>query len=273
MGNFISNLIARHTTAASYVMPRHRGRFEPQPGAPAEAMPAYFRADASPSADNTPAAASARPERAEGTPASAPLHEAHMQQKQYKPAVPPANRTVAPPETLLSLFTPPATEPPAASPSSNSVQEHALPGNYPDPVPIPGTVNNLFANHPPPVSREANTPPLPPEQEQHTAARPLYFTVSPPGQQGTAFTVNTVNNGKASTVSPYWENHFSPDRNTQRSALYSNAASAPQPVIKVSIGRIDVRAVTQSAAAKQGSAAKPAMSLDDFLKKRSGGTS
>ena len=267
MGNFISNLITRHTTAASYVMPRHRGRFEPQAG-PAEAAPAYLRTDVPPPADpadDTPAAANALPERPNSTPQSSP----HQQERDYRPPVPPAKRTVVPPETLLPLFTPPATPLPDAQPSSHNVQEQAIPGNYPGPVAIPGTVNNLFAKHPPPGFREANTPSLPPEgeQEQHAAARPHYFAINPPGQQGIAFTVDTGNNGKGSTVSSYRENHFSPDRNTQRSGQYSVAASAPQPVIKVSIGRIDVRAVTQPAAAKQGTAAKPAMSLDDFLKK------
>lgn len=267
MGNFISNLIARHTTAASYVMPRLRGRFESQPGPAAETRPVYARGNVSPSADDPAAAAGALPERPNA--AGTPPHEPHMQERDDKPSVPPANSTVAPPETLLSLFTPSSAGPPAADPLPGSGGEQPLAGNYPDPIPMGGTVNNLFVNHPLTENSETDTPFTQPEQEPHAAARPLYFTISPPGQ-GLAF---NLNNGNGSTISPQWFNHFSPDRNMQRSGQYSVAASAPQPVIKVSIGRIDVRAITQPAAAKNNTAAKPAMSLDDFLKKRSGGTS
>ncbi len=47
--------------------------------------------------------------------------------------------------------------------------------------------------------------------------------------------------------------------------------STTQPsIIKVNIGRIDVRAVTQQQASKEPSRPKAGMSLDDFLKKKNG---
>lgn len=254
MANFISNLIARHTTAANYVLPRLRGRFEPQPGPATEAMPAYFPADAAPSADNIPAAANGLPEQ----PTHTPLPEQPVRKSVDPAAAPLVERTVAPPETLQPLLTPPATAQPAAYPSTNREQQPVMPANYPGPIPIPGTVNNLFAKHPP-LAREsgkAYTPSLLPEQEQPAASGSPYFSIRPPGQPNIAL---TVNNG--------------PDRSMQRSGQFAAAAATPQQTIKVSIGRIDVRAVTQPAATKSGAAIKPAMTLDDFLKKRSGGTS
>lgn len=61
-------------------------------------------------------------------------------------------------------------------------------------------------------------------------------------------------------------------RKTMNNAWMAEQAKAePQPVIKVTIGRIDVRAVTQpQAAAKTSSQPKPAMSLEDFLKNKNG---
>jgi len=257
MGNFISNLIARHTTAASYVMPRLRGRFEPQPGPAAEAMPVYSQGNIAPSADHTPAVTGVVPERRRpaATPPSAPL----VQEGGEPAAIPPANNTIAPPETLLSLFAPAATERPAAQALPDNGGEHTRADNYPATMPTGGTVNNLFVQHPPPPNGGTNTPSTAPEQTQPATTRPLYFSIQPAGQQGIAV--------------PNYNGNGYPDRNMQRARQYSPAAAAPQPVIKVSIGRIDVRALTQPAAAKSNTANKAVMSLDDFLKKRSGGTS
>lgn len=259
MGNFISNLIARHTTAASYVMPRLRGRFEPQPGPAAEPMPVYSQGNIAPPADHPPAVTGALPERRgpAATPPSAPL----VQESGEQAAIPPVNNTIAPPETLLSLFAPAATERPAAQAPPDNGGEHTRADNYPAAMPTGGTVNNLFVKHPPPQNGGTNTPSTAPEQTQPVTTRPLYFSIQPAGQQGIV-------------LSDHKGNGY-PDRNMQRAGAgqYSPAAAAPQPVIKVSIGRIDVRALTQPAAAKSNTANKAVMSLDDFLKKRSGGTS
>ena len=254
MGNFISNLIARHTTATSYVMPRLRGRFEPQPGPAAEAMPVYSPGNITPSADHTSAVTGVFPERR--GPAATPL----AQENEDQPAIPPANNTIAPPETLLSLFAPAATVPPAAQAPPDNGGEHTRADNYPATMPTGGTVNNFFVKHPLPQNGGTNTPSTAPEQTQPATGRPLYFSIQPAGQQGIA---GSHYNGNGATGSfPM-----------QGSGQYSSAAAAPQPVIKVSIGRIDVRALTQPAAAKSNTANKAVMSLDDFLKKRSGGTS
>lgn len=258
MANFISNLIARHTTAASYVMPRLRGRFEPQPAPAAEAMPVDLRGHVTPSADHMPLVTGALPERPGRT--GAPPTAALMQEREEPTAVRPANHTIAPPETLLSLFTPAAKAAPDAQASPDHEGAHPLAGNYPAAIPTGGTVNNLFVQAPPPQNGGTHTPNTAPEQTQPANVRPLYFSIQSPGQQGIALS-HYNGNGPAGSLP------------MQRAGQYSPAAAAPQPVIKVSIGRIDVRALTQPAAAKSNTANKAVMSLDDFLKKRSGGTS
>lgn len=250
MANFISNLIARHTTAASYVMPRLRGRFESQAGPAEEAMPAWPRGNGAPLADHLPAATGPLPS-APGPAAARPPAMPAAQSAEQQPA-PPAHLTVAPPASLLSLLRPAE----AAHPSPGD-EGNEMPGR---------TVNNLFADHPPPANSSPGAAAAFPSQTQPATIRPLYFTIQP-GPALPAY------NGNGPTATSAWGNHFSPDRNMQRSGQYPIAATAPQPVIKVSIGRIDVRAITQPAAAKPGTAGKAAMSLDDFLKKRSGGTS
>ncbi|HEY1166159.1 MAG TPA: hypothetical protein VGE90_13355 [Chitinophaga sp.] len=256
MGNFISNLIARHTTAASYVMPRLRGRFEPQPAPAAEAMPVDLRGNVTPSADHTSAVTAALPKGPGRT--DAPPPAALIQEREAPTAVPPANNTIAPPETLLSLFGAAVTAPPAAHPLPDNGGEPA--DNYPATIPTGGTVNNFFVQYPPPQNGGTHTPSTAPEQTQPATVRPLYFSIQSPGPQGIAF-------------SQYNGNRPAGSFPMQRTGQYSPAAAAPQPVIKVSIGRIDVRALTQPAAAKSNTANKAVMSLDDFLKKRSGGTS
>jgi hypothetical protein len=220
-------------------------------------MPPYSHGNAAPSADHIPPVTGALPERRgpAATPPSAPL----AQESGEQAAIPPADNTIAPPETLLSLFAPAATERPAAQASPDNGGEHTTADNYPATMPTGGTVNNLFVKQPPPQNGGPDTPSTAPEHTQPATVRPLYFSIQPAGQQGIA-------------LSPYNGNGY-PDRNVQRSGQYTPAAAAPQPVIKVSIGRIDVRAITQPAAAKSNTANKAVMSLDDFLKKRSGGTS
>lgn len=50
----------------------------------------------------------------------------------------------------------------------------------------------------------------------------------------------------------------------------NNLTTQPASTIKVNIGRIDVRAVTQQTSSKEISRPKAGMSLDDFLKKKNG---
>ncbi|WP_298734388.1 hypothetical protein [uncultured Chitinophaga sp.] len=284
MANFIGNLIARHTSAASYVMPRLRGRFEPQPGAATDTIPAWPGEQMPPLAEPSPAAAAGIPEGQQGHIAAPP---APQQPKDEPLTAPVANNTIAPPETLLSLFTPAAAAPPAstaapaaqtpvAAPPVNNGRQHpaqrqqAGAEHYPGTMPAGGTVNNHFEMHASAEGAATGTPSPPHAYTQTAGVRSLYFQVGPPGQP---LTVAPLPNGNGDTGSPQWLHHFSAGRQQQRTAPFSAAAQAPQQVIKVSIGRIDVRAQTQPAAVKNGTANKAAMSLDDFLKKRSGGTS
>jgi hypothetical protein len=63
------------------------------------------------------------------------------------------------------------------------------------------------------------------------------------------------------------------DTSVHQHAIFPESAEQKaQPIIKVSIGRIEVRAAVSSAPEKKNSntAEKPTMSLDDYLKKRNG---
>lgn len=52
---------------------------------------------------------------------------------------------------------------------------------------------------------------------------------------------------------------------------FSRPADKPEPTIQVTIGRIEVRAVKQTAAKRPKPKGPAPMSLDDYLKRRNGG--
>ena len=66
-----------------------------------------------------------------------------------------------------------------------------------------------------------------------------------------------------------------PQRLWARSGRRDDGANESEPVIRVSIGRVEVRATTSPAAPvmKRAASTAPALSLSDYLKRRKGGTS
>jgi hypothetical protein len=268
MGNFISNLIARHTNGGNYVMPRMRGRFEPQAAPVQETAPGYFPG-------STPADASApQPEQSAGQPAAGPpsLHQpspaavraAHIISR-YQPSL----LRTAPAGDAAESGNAHPVQPPVQAPAGLP-QEQPLNAIHPAVVHhslvLPGTVNNIDNPY---ADREHPAP----GPTQHTGNRSVYFSADPSAKDGPVFPYTGLQ--PPATLLKTGQQLQAPGRPAGRMERNAPASAdqQPRPVIKVTIGRVDVRAMQQPAAAKNGNAAKTAMSLDDFLKKRSGGTS
>lgn len=54
----------------------------------------------------------------------------------------------------------------------------------------------------------------------------------------------------------------------QKHAAAPSSAKSPEPVIQVTIGRIEVRATPEPPAARKAHAATPVTSLDEYLRNR-----
>lgn len=277
MGNFISNLIARHTTAGNYVQPRLRGRFEPLAGPVTGVTPPYLTDENQPAPDDLPAS---RPPS--GIPRRQPPEPG--EHEQATPPVTPAvtrlntisaaQRQAMPPSPAPE--TPGRNEQHSTTPLKVQVRSsHETPDNNTGngPAPIPGTVNSTFIQPPSaekPEGKQAATT----DGGQRRPARSLYFSPDDPGTEGPVYTPAPL---QASVLVPTAVRRLitgEGDARRPATESYNAPEAETPPVIKVTIGRIDVRAVPQPASAKTaGAPPKGVMSLDDYLKKRSGGTS
>jgi hypothetical protein len=266
MSGFISNLIARHAGSENTVQPRLPGKFESYAG------PGAARDD------------------------DAVTNE----QADEQPARQPKNKTT---------FTPPVEQPSKATehtvPSpvraatkltEQMKQEDAVKAQQPTPQPSPSNVP-VNAKQQPPVAPPLITPQntiesitRQKEVVHHTEliqpAHVINQITTEPSINPDSIQPITINqqqdSGAQSPITGDEAGHLPIDPSwlQQLRKTLNNAWPVEQPkedtpqVIKVNIGRIDVRAVTQSpAAVKATTSPKHVMSLEDFLKNKNGGAS
>jgi hypothetical protein len=262
MSDFLSSLAARALNAAATVRPRLASRFEPTPFARPLASEGPFEMEAehpaiaappvtiprTPLADTlgrTPAASrhelvSPPPDTPEPRRLSAP-EPAPSSSLGAPPALPvaavalpPRPGTTAPPSATVSRLVPAGSEPDAAPRRSGA----SLPAPISEPTPTrrPALLSGL--------REQAAPPPLPPERTPHRGSD------SPPPPQRPAL-------ARVSAAS------------LQPAVVRREEVRETSPVIQVTIGRIEVRAVVSTSPPPPAPVPRrPTTSLEDYLRTR-----
>lgn len=291
MSPFASHLLSRHLEPDKSLKPRVRGRFEPVSPAPT-----LFTGD---DHRDTPADDSSRQPVANQTdqqvsPQGVKWAHPDLPRKQSTAPEPPTPVEQASEETVPAHNNPfPARYSSFAERRTNQYNETEKTPAGPSPVPamqgagVAPLSNEKLKETMPEKKGQSQTPedrfvkdnradqPAAPfttsgfADRHMAAAHPDFFakTVQPAPKDDTVF--STSNPDSVGEPLRY-----------QPSSRYFHVPEVPhpgetnQPVIKVTIGRIDVRAVVQAASspARSTAAAKPKLSLDDYLKQRNNKT-
>jgi hypothetical protein len=240
MSDFLTNLAAR-TVAAPTLRPRTRSRFEPAaaeplPMLPAETMPS----PRAPRAIEEPLAtheAFRHPERSEGpggaggAQALPPSPLATLETTKERPPVEPAREDA----------------PPAATPSVER-REVILP-----------RIEQQLADDPLPPPNTNATIPTPTVTLHHR------FDREPPRVERRVETRHSVE------TTTLLRERISRVGSVRREVAAIQAASAAaEPVVHVSIGRVEVRAVTPQPPARRAAPRPPSLTLDDYVARRDG---
>jgi hypothetical protein len=241
MSNFINNIANRHMQPAGGVQPRLRGRFE-TPAPPVAAEPDNVEPFplAMPAAPVTTAPVDpSSPKRPGPTGGQDHLPENVTTVKEIIPA------DIFSPEKIKLETIPPVTPAaPTVPPLLPLYDNKALETTAPHPpafVMPPDRVAN--GNEPTPVTAAPQIPSPQAEYVRHHEAPQL------------------------AEEARSWLRGSSPNEPRRQEAADRQPPAAP-PVIQISIGRIEVRAVTATAPAKTPPASTPVMSLDEFLKRK-----
>lgn len=282
---FAQQLIARHTNPGARVMPRLRGVFEP----PAAQVPPSADMEEDPPADNTIVSPSSN-----YTPSVKPVISTSPAVPPATPVVPSGTPTpVIPPIT----FRPPVIPPSVTTAAAVSPEPETFSGNIREVLPtiaeVPAAVPSRitvtdaraagFNKEEMPGSRrsavepqkeeiipdvipQGNTPRVPSEKNNRISREkitvvPTHITPALPSEKETDLSDNNGNGYTVNGNAPYYP---IPSR-----SFAPSAKSTPDPVIRVSIGRIEIKAVSAKEPEKKSSPPpKAAMSLEDFLKQR-----
>lgn len=242
MSNFIHNIASRHLQPAGSVQPRLRGRFEPlAPPVAAEPDNVYSFPLATPVGAVTAAPIDPSSAKRSGpTGGQDHLPENIITVKEIIPA------DIFSPEKIKRETIPPVTPAAQTVPPLPLLHDNRAPEMETPHPPAFVTPSDRVANGngPTPITAAAPQIPLPEaEYVRHHEAPQL------------------------AEEARSWLRGSSPDEPRRQEAA-DRQPSAAAPVIQVSIGRIEVRAVTAPAPAKTPPAATPVMSLDEFLKRK-----
>jgi hypothetical protein len=247
MSDFLGNLAARAVAATNAVRPRLPSRFESPPNAESgmRAPESERIADEDRSAVHSPQpAVSMVPSPLPAARTAQLIPAAHVEgQAALKP----------PP----SMHLPVAPVAPSSSLSPASVMQPSL------------TSSPAVAGVPAPVGKETSPPA--PQPAQQPAPEPAHAEGGPPPRKPAEpvipqRVVVIEKQPVAAAVIP-----ASPSSGT--GTPRETQTEQPGPIIRVTIGRIDVRAVLPSAPvpARKAQAVSPVLSLDEYLKQRDGG--
>jgi hypothetical protein len=285
VNNYLSNIAARALNQAPTVRPRLRGRFDPGPPAndPAvdrlKLVPSQSIASVRP-VDSSLAATSESQQKYEGPDANRTpddenephtLSFAHRDEiktsaLQNETRVPPPQTAVV--QAAIATPTVPATQPVSGNPLSpvaSSVERDAFPArtrqrSLPEPRPDqagpsdPPEIKTIIVREeriiePSEQAREAGSQPTP---AMPPSSQPERGDTKPP-----PVVVQT-------RIAPLVENGLD--------FSLSRPGPQPQPTVRVTIGRIEVRAVASSQSPAKPRATQPVMNLDDYLRRRNQGS-
>lgn len=264
MSGFLSSLVARHAGAENKVLPRLRGKYEPLPGATPHhdglaAQAAGSIAPPAPLHENAP-----------HTYQQPPLQPQHAPAANFMRAPSAGMPLQTPAQQQSSLQTGPVREAETAMPSaSHTVQHVHQAGN------ISQTIQHNITNHDISITNLPPGQPTSPVITQQTASSFQPSTLNLQRQPEQHTTEEPTSHLQPAT------SHLNPDPSWLNELRKAVAGALPaagpqqtqQPVIKVNIGRIDVRAVApQQGGAKASPPRTPraGMSLEEFLKNKNG---
>ena len=236
MNNFINNIVSRHVQPANNIQPRVRGRFEPL-GQPAAGIPDFVE----PSPLDMP-----------GEPSS---------QKKY--TIPGIKDHL--PENIITT----KQMMPADTFSAEKVTQETIPPVMPADTVIP-PLAPIYAKNMQEVMAPPLQAPLAAVTQPHSvttgnAVAPVTAQQSPVALPGVEY-VRHHRLPQLAEEARSWLRGSTPPEQRKEAAESKPAIAAP--VIQVTIGRIEVRAVTQPAPAKTQHTTTPVMSLDEFLKRK-----
>lgn len=289
MTNYLSNIAARALNQAPTVRPRLRGRFDPGPPANDQAVD-RLKFDLSESiaserpVENSLAATSRNQQKYEGPHANRtpndeneprPSSFAHRDEKNTSALL--NDTLVAPPQTpavqpVIAAPTGPATEPTqqvsgnALSPIASSVERDASP--------VRTEQRSALDLHPdqarPSDPREIKTIIVREERiiERSEQAR------EPGSQPAPAMPPSNQTRRRGTKPPPVVvQTRIAPLVGEDLDFSLSRPSPQPQPTVRVTIGRIEVRAVASSQPPAKPRATPPVMNLDDYLRRRNQGNS
>lgn len=241
MSDFLGNLAAR-TIAAPSLRPRTRMRFEPEP---AEELGAPQVLDA----PRAPVAAKAEAPAAEPSSRPAVARETNVPVQRVEPP-PPAERVVertkiAPPvpprEHVVERVVPKAGETVVVERIHETTIETMAPQN----------VERAVERDEQPAPRRHRYDEQPPRVEEPSATKTDRHEASP---RERVITRRETNRQRIEQ---------------QIESRVAEAAPNAEPVVHVTIGRVEVRAVTQPAPQRPAPQRSPVMTIDDYVAKRS----
>ena len=258
MSDFLGNLAARAVAPSNAIRPRLPSRFE----SPATAERTALDAEQEPSADAARIEDRGRVSQIPFAPTPSPtMRERSIEIARPIVAAEPAASVVSPPVNV-----PLADPPPFVAPITPTKPQPPEKGIQPAPTPLLAPVPTLpvrpvllSQETPIPATRSSRPPePVTPREAGETPPRKRVEPVVP--QRIVAVEKPPVAAAVAS----------SPEAT---GAACETPAETAAPIIRVTIGRIDVRAVLPSAPAptRKAPTASPVLSLDEYLKQRDGG--
>lgn len=277
MNNFLNHIIQRHTNPANPVMPRLRGIFE-QDNSGANFREDIFDKEKSPEESTRPADILQSDQQATpdlAVPVKASAFNVVSQTTGLTSPQPNLNTELK--GTNNNKDKPDLYEP-GNGPQKKQENEFS---NAENNLARPQDLNsfsdktNEFRNHTVSPNTEAQTPRAAggkntskPPTVQATPGSVVEKKDFQPAQESIKpSTAVIVNQNKPSTEVLSWARNI---KDMINSALAEQKPTSQAAVIKVNIGRIDVRASTQQTPFRSKAEHKPSMSLDDFLKKKNG---
>ena len=290
MNNYLSNIAARALNQAPTVRPRLRGRFDPGPAANEPAVDRLKLAapesiDSERLIENNPAATSQNQrahERLHATqhPDENEPHTLSFAHREEKTTSALRNDTlVSLPQTpviQVATATPtvPATQPPRPvsvnplSPIASSVERDASSTRADQRRPLEASPDQAR----PSDQREIRTIIVreeriiePSEHAREPGSQPTLPSAMPPSNQ--------PERGDTKPPPVVVQTRIAPLVEKGLDLSLSRPSPQPQPTVRVTIGRIEVRAVASSEAPAKPRATAPVMNLDDYLRRRNQGSS
>lgn len=285
MNSFINHLVSRHVNIGNHIKPRLRGKFEP-PAVTENTLPPDFDNDLSSINNNKTEPQNIRPISKPTFSINEQDHDNsdkhHIDDPLYRQEQKPSDQ-FSESKDLNAGNTKPV-QPLATPPGQQGAQlrsDHANDTKSNDTVFTPEinrvltnpktgevisrdndnpTIGNSLKNEPPAIHHNINGSAFSDNSDIQTIRTP-----------GDNRGLQSKLTGQVLPADLKWLKNVKQDLSS-RNGVQNNQSSTP-PIIKVTIGKIEVRALNQSAPVQTRETPKPRMTLDDFLKQRNGGKS